>query len=98
MKRRITNIQHTHSIFVDCIESIKIGEIKEEVNEEESVGDPLSIHQETENNNICEDIKEEMKEEESVDDPLSIHDGERRINICTEVREEVFGDDFLCVQ
>ena len=67
MKRRITNIQHTQSIFVDCIESIKIGEIKGEVNEEESVQDPLSIHQETENSYICEDIKEEVEEEESVE-------------------------------
>ena len=42
------------------------------MNEEGIVEDPLSIHQETENRNVCEDIKEEVKEEESVDDPLSI--------------------------
>ena len=37
------------------------------MNEEESVQDPLSIHQETENSDICEDIKEEVEEEESVE-------------------------------
>jgi hypothetical protein len=57
--------------YVECVESIKIEDIKEEMNEEESVDDPLTIHQKTENSNICEDIKEEVKEEESVDDPLS---------------------------
>ena len=72
MKIKNIIISPTQSSFVDCIESIKIGEIKGEVNEEESVLDLLSIHQETENNNICEDIKEEMKEEESFDDPLFI--------------------------
>ena len=46
--------------------------IKEEVNEEESVDDPLTIHQEIENSNVCGNIKEEIKEEENVDDPLSI--------------------------
>ena len=58
---------------MDCGENIKLEDIKGELNEEESVEDPLSIHQETENNNICEDIKEEINEEESVDDPLSVH-------------------------
>ena len=45
------------------------------MNEEASVKDPLSIHEETENSNICEDIKEEVKEEESVHDPLFIQEG-----------------------
>jgi hypothetical protein len=58
--------------FVDCGETIKIEDIKEEINEEESVEDPLSIHHKTKKSNICKDIKEEVKEEESVDDPLSI--------------------------
>jgi hypothetical protein len=63
MKSMNTNIPLTQSSFVDCGESIK-----EEIKEEESVDDPLSIHQEAENSNICEVIKEEVEEEESVDD------------------------------
>ena len=49
-------------MIVDCDETIKLEDIKEEINEEESVEDPLSIHQ------------EEMNEEESVEVPLSIHE------------------------
>ena len=82
-------------------EAIKVEDIKDEINEEESVDDPLSIHQETENSNICEDIKEEVKQKESVDDPLSIREGERRSendNIYTGVKEEGIVDDNLCVQ
>ena len=83
MKSKNTNIPLTQSSFVDCGKSIKEEDIKEEINEERSVGDPLSIHQDTESSNIFEDIKEEIikeenvpegfKEEESVEDPLSIH-------------------------
>ena len=87
MKTKNTNIPLTQPSFVDCGETIKIEDIKGEINEEESVEDPLSIHQETENSNICEGIKEELKEEESVDDPLSILEGKRseNDNICTEI-------------
>ena len=101
MKSKNTNIPLTQSSFVDCGESFKGENIKEEINEEESVDDPLTIHQETESSNICEDIKEEVKEEESVDDPLSIQEGERRSendNICTEVKEEGIDNDTLFVQ
>ena len=71
--------------FIAFGETIKLEDIKEEINEEESVLDPLSIHQETENSNICEDIQKEVKEEESVNDPLSIQGGKGRSvndNIC----------------
>ena len=34
---------------------------------EESVDDPLTIHEETDNINICEDIKKDVKKEESVE-------------------------------
>ena len=57
--------------------NFKIGDIKGEINEEERDEDPLSIHQETESSNICEDIKEEVKEDESVNGPLSNQDGGR---------------------
>ena len=57
MKYKNINIPLTQSIFVDCGESIKEEDIKEEIKEEESVDDPLSIHQEAENSNICEVIK-----------------------------------------
>ena len=66
MKTKNKNIPLTQPSFVDCGETIKI-DIKGEVNEKESVEDPLSIHQEAENSNICEDIKEEVKEEESIE-------------------------------
>jgi hypothetical protein len=92
MKSENTNIPLTQSIFVDCGEGIKLEAIKEEINEEESVDDPLPIHQETENSNNCEDIKKEVKEEESVDDPLYIQEGERRSEndkICKEVKEGI---------
>ena len=73
-KNKTNNLEPSSnkSSFVDCGETMKIEDIKEEINEEESVEDPLSIHQETRTINICDDIKEEVKEEESVYDPLSI--------------------------
>ena len=85
MKNKNTNVPITQNSFVDCGEPIKLEDVKEEINEEES-DDPLSIHHKTENRNICEDIKEEVKGEERVDDPLSIQGGKSEKNkICTEV-------------
>ena len=75
------------STFVDYGKTIKIEDIKEEINEVESVDDPRSIHQEAKSSNICEDIK--VKEEESVDNPLYIQEGNRRSendDIFTEVK------------
>ena len=80
-KYKNTNIPLTQFSFVDCGESIKEEDIKEEIKEEESVDDPLSIHQEAENSNICEVIKEEVKEEESVDDPLFIRKGDKEVKV-----------------
>jgi hypothetical protein len=60
--------------FVDCGETIKIEDIKEEFNEEESVEDTYSVHEKTLNISTYKDIKEEIKEEESADDPLSIQE------------------------
>ena len=60
-----TKIPLTQSNFVDCGETIKEENIKEEIKEVESVEDPLNIPQRIENSNICEDIKEEVNEEES---------------------------------
>ena len=45
MKSRNTNIPLTQSSFIDCDESIKEEDIKEEINEKESFDDPLNIHQ-----------------------------------------------------
>jgi uncharacterized Zn-finger protein len=83
------NIPLTQSSFVDCGESIKEEDIKEEVKEIESVYDPLTIHQEIENRNFWENIKKEIKEEKNVDDPLSI-EGEttKSENSVIEVKEE----------
>jgi hypothetical protein len=88
-KSRNTNILLTQSSFVDCGESIKEEDIKEEINEEENVDDPFTIHQEIENSNVCGNIKEEIKEEKRVDDPLAI-EGEttKSENIVIEVKEE----------
>ena len=54
----------SHKInFVDCGEEIKLEDIKEEINEEESVDDPLSIQGDTtesESQNIVAELKEEV--------------------------------------
>ena len=60
-KNRI--IPLTQSSFVDCGDSIKQEDIKEEINEEESVDDPLSIQGDTteiESKNIVAVLKEEV--------------------------------------
>ena len=73
MKSKNTNLSLlTQSSFVDCGESIKEEDIKEDINEEESVDDPLTIQQEIEKCVVCEDIKE-IKEEGNVEVPLSIN-------------------------
>jgi uncharacterized Zn-finger protein len=67
MKSKNTKVPLTQSSFVDCGEIIKEEDINEEKKEEETVDDPLTIHQEIEKSNGCEEIKEEIKEEESVE-------------------------------
>ena len=69
MKCKNTKIPLTKSSFVDCGEAIKEEDIKEEIKEEESVEDPLTINQEFENSNICEDIKKEIKKEKNIEVP-----------------------------
>ena len=57
--------------FVDCGEGIKVEDIKEEINEEESVDDPLSIQEEkTKDENIVTEVKEGW----IYDDPLSVQE------------------------
>ena len=53
MKSKNANITLTQSSFVDCGESIKEEDIKKEINEEESVDDPLSIQGQT-NSDVSE--------------------------------------------
>ena len=91
MKSKTAYISLIQSSYVDCGESIKEEDIKEELKEIESVYDPLSNHQDIVNSNVCEDIKEEIKdEEENVDDPLSIEGKTtKRENIIIEIKEEV---------
>ena len=57
LKRKSFNIDFTphKNTFVDCGQTIKIEDIKEEMNEEEIIEDPLSIHYDTEKSNIYED-------------------------------------------
>ena len=99
-KETLANHKRVHTgekpYFIYCGETIKIEDFKGRIQKEDSVEDPHSNHQETENSNIYEDIKEEVKEEECVDDPLSIKEGARKSanhNICTEVKEEGIDDD-----
>ena len=71
MKSKNRIIPLTQSSFVDCGESIKLEDIKEEMNEEESVDDPLSIQEgkrRIENDNIITKVKEEVIR----DDPLCV--------------------------
>ena len=72
MKSKNINIPIAHWSFVDCDESIKEEDIKEEIKDDEGVDDTLTIHQQIESNNVCNDIKEEIKNEASVDDPHPI--------------------------
>ena len=73
MKCKISIISLTQSSFVECGESIKIEDIKEEMNEEESVHDPLSIQREI-NSDESKNIVTEVKEEVIRDDPLCIQE------------------------
>ena len=82
MKSKNRIIHPMQSSFVDCGESIKEEDIKEETKDDESVDDTLTIHQETENINVCEDIKKEIKNEATFDDL------ENR-NICDDIKEEI---------
>ena len=62
MKCINTNLSLAQPSFADCGESIKLEDIKEEIKEEESVDDPLSIQEgESRNNNdsICTGVKKE---------------------------------------
>jgi hypothetical protein len=59
--KKNTNILITQSSFVDCDEFIKEEDIKEDIKEEESVDDPLSIQGDTtESKNIVAELKEEV--------------------------------------
>jgi uncharacterized Zn-finger protein len=90
MESQNKNILITQSSFVDCGESIKVEDIKEEIKEEKSVDYPLSIHQETENNDSCEDIKEELKEGvRNVEDPLSMNQMDKIMNVREDIKEEI---------
>jgi hypothetical protein len=63
------DINHSQQIpsHVDCGESIKEEDIKEEIKEEENVDNPFSISYSTETYTKKE-IKEEMNEEKGFDD------------------------------
>ena len=61
MKSKNINISPTQSNFIDCGETVKVEDIKEEMNEEESVDDPLSIEGQT-NSDVSENIVTEVKE------------------------------------
>ena len=73
MKSKNLSISPTQSNFIDCDETVKVEDIKEEMNEEESVDDPLDIQGQT-NSDVSENIVTEVKEEGIGDDPLCIND------------------------
>ena len=73
MKSKNTNRPLIPSSFVDCGESIKVEDIKEEINEEESVDDPLSIH-EWERRSKSDYVVTGVKEEVIGDDPLCVQE------------------------
>ena len=89
-----------------CDEAIKVETIKDEVNGEEGVEDPLYIQQLNESillkrikEGIKEDdMKEEIREEDSVEDPLSIQGEISKSENNVEMKEELFDDDPICVQ
>ena len=47
MKINNIDISPTQSNFVDCGETLKVEDIKDEMNDKESVDDPLSIQEQT---------------------------------------------------
>jgi hypothetical protein len=96
MKSRKTNLPLNQPSFVDCGEPIKEEDIKEEIKKEESVDDPLTIHQKITNRNVSEYIKEELKEGvENVEDPLSIHQKVEIRDVKEEIKEEESLEDTL---
>ena len=66
MKSKNTNPPLTQSSFVDCGETIKVEDIKEEIKGVESAEDPLNIHQVIENSNVCEDINKETNSDKKI--------------------------------
>ena len=73
MKSKNGIIPPTQSSFIDCGETVKVEDIKEEMNEEESVDDPLSIQGQT-NSEESENIVTEVKEEGIDDDTLCVQE------------------------
>ena len=69
MECKNTSTLSTQDTFIDCGEAIKVEDIKEEINEEESVDDSLSIQGETtkdESDNIVTEVKEEVIDDYSL--------------------------------
>ena len=67
-ENKIMNSFYNPNNLVDCGETIKVEDIKKELNQEESLMDENTLYEEMK----VEDINEEMNEEESVEDPISI--------------------------
>ena len=75
LRKKETLNENTRSFvnnYVDCSEPIKVESIKEEINEEESLEDPLSIQGETTKDGSENNV--EIKEEVNDDDPLCVHE------------------------
>ena len=73
IKSRNTNDPLTQSSFVDCGESIKEEDIKEEIKDDETVDDPLNVQGET-TSGESENIVTKLKEEGIEDDTLSVQE------------------------
>ena len=69
IKSKNKNIPLTQTSFVDCCDGIKLEDIKEEINEEGSVDDPLDIQEEKtpgESDYIVTEVKEEVIDNDSL--------------------------------
>ena len=64
------NSSSNPNTFVDCSETIKVETVKEEINDEESVEDPLSIKDDTANKDIDNNV--EIKAKVIDGDPLCV--------------------------
>ena len=73
LKSKNKNIPLTQTSFADCGEGIKLENIKEKINEDESVDDPLSIQKDNASDE-SENIITKLKEEGIEDDTLSVEE------------------------
>jgi hypothetical protein len=82
---------NSHNELIDCGEVIKVEDIKEEINEVESVDDPLNIQQEKTSGG-SENIPKEIKEEWIDDNSLCVQE----MNNSQDEENNKVVDDIIC--